>query len=178
MTSGVTYVIKTNLPPEAVTQIGIEIFAKWVEFALGQASIGGRRLVYPTGRYASSISFQKVGTASVAIVADESVAPEAAVLEYGHGSVDLKQRLAPGVYPMHRPPGGAAHKSATGLLRRGSGPASLRPKMWAELRANESSGYASISPNSPPGSWIIPPMVPYSPALILAAQARSTYGGS
>lgn len=178
MTSGVTYVIKTNLPPEAVTQIGIEIFARWVEFALGQATLNGRRLVYPTGRYASSISFQRTGAASVSIVADEAIAPEAAVLEYGHGSVDLKTRLRPGTYPMKRPHGGAAHQSATGLLRRGSGPPSLKPRMWAEIRQREASGYASISPDSPPGSWIIPPMVPYAPALTLAAMARAMAGGS
>jgi hypothetical protein len=174
----VTYVIKTNLPPEAVTQIGMEIFARWVEFALGQASLGGRRLIYPTGRYASSISFQRVGAASVAIVADESVAPEAAVLEYGHGPVDLKTKLRPGVYPMHRPPGGSAHQSATGLLRRGSGPPGMKPRMWAEIRQREASGYASVSPNSPPGSWIIPAMTPYAPAMMLAAMARSMAGGS
>jgi hypothetical protein len=170
MAAGVTYVVRTNLPPEAVTQIAIAIFIKWVDFALGHSSLGGKRLVYPTGRYAASISFKQENAWTVAIVADEGIAPHASVIEQGHGPIDLKTRLQRGrAYPMHRMVG---KTPGTSLRRIGSGPPSLRSQMWAELRANEASGFASIGPNSSPDSWIIPPMPAYSPALILAAQAK------
>ena len=175
MRQGNVYVVKTDLDPAMLTRIGLEIFAKWLDFALGVQSLNGRRLVYPTGRYAASLQFKRTSESSVAIIADEDMAPEAAVLEYGHGAVDLKTKLQQGrAYPMHRPFGG----NQTGGLRRiGSGPASMKPHMWAEVRSREASGFASIGPNSPPGSWIIPPMPAYSPAMVLAAMATKMARG-
>jgi len=163
----VTYVVKTNLPPEMVTQVGLEIFAHWVSFALGQATLGGKRLVYPTGRYAASIQFKQEGESVVSINADGI---EAEVIEHGHQAVDLKMKLQHGrAYPMHRRVGGTA---GTTLRRIGSTPASRKPEMWAELKGSTGSGFASIGPNSPADSWIIPAMPAYSPAMILAAQAQ------
>lgn len=151
-----------------VTQIALDIFSKWVDFAMGRLALGNKRLVYPTGRYAASIQYKQEGESVVAISAS---APEAEILEQGHGQVDLKSRLQHGrAYPMHRPTG---FTSGTKLRRRGAGPPSLKPRMWAEIRSQEASGFASIGPNSEPGSWIIPPMPAYSPALILAAQAQA-----
>lgn len=168
-----SYVVRTNLPPEQVNRVGLEIFAKWVEFARGMTTLGGRRLVYPTGRYASSIRFEKTGEASVAIIADEEIAPEALFLETGHGPIDLKTKLQHGrAYPMHRPLGGTP---GTTLRRTGAGPA--KPSMWAEVRAAGSSGFASIGPNSPADSWIIPAMAAYNPASFLASMARSMAAG-
>jgi hypothetical protein len=45
--------------------------------------------------------------------------------------------------------------------------------MWAEMRRSERAGYASIGPNSPPDSWVIPAMPAYSTAAILQAQAEA-----
>jgi hypothetical protein len=163
----VTYVVKTDLPPALVTKLSIEIFAKWVDFALGHTSLGGKRLVYPSGRYAASLSYQQEGEATVAIVAS---GPIAEILELGHGQVDLKARLRPGRYRLHRPPGATP---GTRLRRIGSGPPGFKAKLWAEIRSREFSGFASLSARSPPGSWIIPPMHAYSPAMILAAQAQA-----
>jgi hypothetical protein len=179
MAVGVTYVIRTTLPPEAVTRIGMEIYALWVEFAMGQTSLGGKRLMYPTGRYASSIEFKKTGEASVGVIADEAIAPEAKFIEHGHGAVDLKLKFQRGrPYPMHRPTGDAQHAAETGLKRVGSGPPGRQPRMWAEVRSRESSGYASIGVNSSPGSWVIPPMTPYAPSLVLSAMIRQMLAGS
>jgi hypothetical protein len=170
--------IFTNLPPQQVSRIAVEIFALWVDFALGRASIGGKKLIYPTGRYAASISYHFTGESSVAFVA---TAPEAGILEHGHPSIDLKQKLRPGHYLMHRPPG---ITPGTSLRRIGAGPAPSaqaargsgifkRAAMWAEMRQSERSGFATLGPNSPPGSWVIPSMPAYSTAAILAAQARA-----
>ena len=176
MASRVTYVVKTDLPPEAVNAIGLLVFSKWLDFALGRTVLNGRRLVYPTGRYAASISFRQEGEATVAIIADEDAAPEAGILEQGHAPVDLKTRLRPGrAYPMHRPSGSVPGVS---LRRIGSGPPGMHPSMWAEVRMREFSGFASIGENSPPDSWIIPAMPAYAPALYLAASLRSSLRGS
>lgn len=131
----------------------------WVNFALGKGSIAGKHLIYPTGKYAASISFKKEGESTVAIVQDESIAPEGAILESGHKAVDLKQRLQWGrAYPMHRHSGAAS--------------GSRRTRMWAQAYGSNFSGFASIGPNSPAGSWVIPPMVAYAPAANLARMAK------
>lgn len=162
------YVVKTNLPPDQLTQIAVEVFAKWVEFALGAIALGNKRLVYPTGRYAASIEYRQEGETSIAIVAS---APEAEIIESGHGPVDLKTKLQHGrAYPMHRPVGVTP---GTRLRRIGAGPPSLKPRIWAELHQQTESGFASIGPGSAPDSWIIPAMPAYSPAMILAAQAQA-----
>jgi hypothetical protein len=189
----VNYVVKTDLPPNEVTRIGLEIFKLWVDFAMGRGSIAGRTLVHPTGQYASAIQFRQEGISTVAIIADGIVAN---VLESGHGRVDLKQKLQSGrAYPMH----GArlAQPSSTGLRRSGvASPARLRysvsapggtvrgarliggrKSMWATMKATTATGFASFGPNSAPDSWIIPPMAAYSPAANLARMAAQMAKG-
>lgn len=183
------YAVKTDLPPDAVTHIGLEIFKLWVDFAMGRGAIAGRMLIYPTGKYASAISFRQEGVATVAIIADESVAPEAAILESGHGRVDLKTKLQMNrPYPMHRVQGATpgttmrrignpapaplrAFVRAPGGVVKGARYGGVRHSMWAEMRSATSSGFASIGPNSPADSWIIPPMPAYAPAANLARLA-------
>jgi len=180
MATGNVYVIRTNLPPHLVSMVAAEIFIMWRDFALGNVTLGGKRLVYPSGRYAAALSYQRLGESTVAIVADESVErPEVAILEGGHRSFDMKSvsRLQGRAIPMHRMPGSQASIRATGLRRVGAGPPSLRPSMWAELRTAEGSGFASFGPNSSPDSWIIPPMPAYAPAATLAAMARRMASG-
>jgi hypothetical protein len=179
MRTGFSYVVRTDLPPEAVTRIGIEIFALWLDFALGGAALNGRRLIYPSGRYASSLRLEQRGPATVAIIADEDVAPEAAILETGHRSFDMKTvtKLSGRALPLHRSIASAETARTTGLRRVGAGPPSLRPSMWAELHASTESGFASFGPNSPAGSWIIPPMPAYAPAYALAVLAKRMAAG-
>lgn len=161
----VAFTVHTNLPPDQVSRVAIEIFSLWVDFALGRRAIGGKRLIYPTGRYAASISYQLIGESTIAFVA---TAPEADILEHGHAAVDLKQKLGPGHYPMHRT---SAAKPTTHASRGSKliGNAS----MWAEIRRAGRNGFASIGPNSPPDSWIIPAMPAYSTGAILKAQAEA-----
>lgn len=150
-----SYVIRTNLPPEQLNQIALEIFSRWVEFALGERALGGKRLIHPTGRYAASLEYRQEGEASVAMV---SSSPIAGIIEHGHAAVDLKTKLQSGrAYPLHR----------------AGGSPSMRPKMWAEMRRQSTSGFASFGPDSPADSWIIPAMPAYSPAAILAAQMQA-----
>jgi hypothetical protein len=169
------YEVQTDLPAWAINQISLEIFRMWVSFAEGGEPLGGRKIAYPTGRYASSIRSQTMGVATVAIMADENIAPEAAWIESGHKPYDMKKALMRGRgYPMHRPPG----EGNFGTRRLGyTGPISRRRTMWAAARSSEFSGFASIGPNSPADSWIIPEMPAYSPALNLAIAAANIADG-
>ena len=81
--SGGIYVIRTNLPPEGVTRIAVELYLLWMDFALGKGFLNGKKLHYPSGRYASSISYRQYDEVTVGILADESVAPEAACFAPG-----------------------------------------------------------------------------------------------
>lgn len=157
MPTGPFYEVKTNLDPASVSALALKVFALWVDFALGNRTVGGKKLMYPTGRYAASIQYKQEGAATVAIYSD---APVAGILEAGHGPVDLKTRLRHGrAYPLRPPPKSSA--------------------MWATARTASqkasvrgSTVYASIGPNSSPGSWIIPAMPAYNTAMILASQAQ------
>lgn len=172
MNTGDDIVIKTNLPPEQINEIGSMIFAKWLDFAMGRQILNGRRLMYPTGKYAASIQFRQLGEATVAILADPSIAPEASVLEYGHGSFDMKTKYQEGrSYPMHRART-VSNRANGGLRRVGSGPPGSTPRVWAEVRSRTATGFASFGPNSDPNSWIMPDMPAYSPMAALATIAR------
>ncbi len=157
------YVINTNLPPEAVNRIGIEIFKRWLDFALGKGALGGKSIRAPTGRYASSIQYRQMGEASVAIISDAAVAPEAMYLETGTRAYDMKKKFAGRVFPMHR----------------GSGGVSFRPSMWASNRKAGFNGFAQVGPTKAKGqnAWIIPAMPAYAPARILTEIARQMANG-
>lgn len=155
------YVILTNMAPQEVNRITLEVYSRWLDFALGHTALNGRRIVNPTGRYARSLQVKYEDGIAVGVVADPSIAPEAAMIEHGHASVDLKSRLMHGrAYPMHRagpPP------------RIGGGPNGMRSKMWSQIKSRTATGFASIGPNSSPDSWILPAMPAYSPSATLAA---------
>lgn len=159
------HVVMTNLPPEEVNRITLWVYAKWVEFAMGNISLGGHRIVAPTGRYARSIRVLWEDGVAVGVIADAAAAPEAAYIEWGHVMVDLKKKLMHGrPYPMHRP---------GEIGRIGGGPNGRRSMMWSKLRTRAFSGYASIGPNSDASSWIIPAMPAYSPSAALAEMASA-----
>jgi hypothetical protein len=157
MDSDTEFVVETNLSPEQVSAVGVEIFKQWIEFAMGVRSLGGRMLKHPTGRYAAAISYAEVGAAKVSILANPRIDPVASLLETGHARFDLKTRFQKNrAYPMHRGSGGAP---------------TLNARMWASARRNTSTGFASIGENSAADSWILPAMPAYSPARILAELA-------
>jgi hypothetical protein len=153
------YVVKTDLDPSQLDDLALEIFRKWVSFALGGVALGSKRIKSPTGKYASSIHIEMRSENEVAILADVSVAKEAGILETGHKKVDLKTRLQHGkAYPMHR----------------GAGAPGLSPKIWAEARSGGFNGFASIGAHS--AGWIIPAMPAYAPAKHLADLANKLAG--
>ena len=182
------WIITTDLPPEAVNQVGRYIAAKWVAFALGSESLNNRRIIYPSGRYAAAIKYKNTGFSEFTIAVPENMKtlPEALMLESGHGEIDLKKKLQQGkAYKMHRESvdtnrGPGRRTTPEGLLRtsfnttlnatqmRRTRSTGKRAMMYIEMRKADATGYASFGPNSKPESWIIPAMPAYSPSKVLA----------
>ena len=166
--------VVTDLDPTTVSMLATEIFRMWVEFALGKQELGGKVLMYPTGKYAASLQYKKTGVARVAIIADESIAPEAAFLEFGHGAIDLKKHLVPGrSYPMHRGEPGHYGSAGYGAPTRPTG--RKNPKMWATVRRRGFSGFARVPTQitaENADSWIIPPMPAYRATAALVELLR------
>jgi hypothetical protein len=193
-------IVATDQSPEYLNTVALEIFNKWVSFARGRSSLGGRTLLHPTGRYAASISIRRYGTrhgvrssgaiptrtiSHVAIIADEKLAPEAAILETGHRPIDMLQHLSPGrSYPIHRDsplPGVAAGAE---FPTTPYGRSRVR-KMWTVQRELGARGFARTPGlGSPRGAsntsgtgraWTIPAMPSYSPAQILTDLINNQY---
>jgi hypothetical protein len=143
----IEYVVRTNLPPEYVTAVGLEVFKQWADFAAGTGTANGNRIAHATGRYRSSISFQQTGEATVAVVADASIAPEAIILETGHNVVDLKTK--PGF------PQGRIFHSA----------------MWAYPSRRFPGGSGPTHVTVGATGWVIPAMRAYAPAYAFARLA-------
>lgn len=169
--------VHTDLDPQALTDVGVMVYLKWVSFAMGQSDIGGKVLMHPTGRYASSISFKQFSRSHIAIISDEKFAPESVFLEKGHGSIDLKRYLLRGhSYPMHR--GGIGEYGSVGYgqpifaATARSRRIGKQRGMWGAVRAQGFSGFASVGETG----WVIPPMVAYSPAQHLSDMIRNWFG--
>lgn len=181
------YDVWTDASREQIDAVAMEIFREWILFAEGKQAIGGHFLMHPTGRYASSLSLD-ITPSHVSIMADASIAPEALFLELGHGAVDLKQTVHQGLRYIHMHRGGgvverAAEQPQPSLPR--PGPPGLTyntPSLYATRRARygvvEGSEFATLSSNSPPGSWIIPPMPAYRTAQILSEKAKAMLAAS
>jgi len=167
----------TDLPPSAVTEVGFAVMMKWIAFAMGKDSINGRRIAHPTGRYASSIRLEGHGPNHIAVVADESVAPEAGILESGHAEVDLKQKLVSGrAYPLHRGAAGDYGSAGYGAPIHASSFSARAKNVWAAPRSEGFSGYRRIPSKITPEnsrSWIIPAMTAWHPAEYLAEGIRN-----
>lgn len=198
-------VVATDLIPEYLNAVSVDIFRLWRQFALGQTHLGGRSIAYPSGRYAASISMHRYGTrvttvrsgreyhtrqiSHIAIIADERLAPEAHLLEYGHKPIDMLEHLDPGRrYPMHRSGGYVpthVRAGARNFPTSASGRARIR-SMWSEIRQLRSTGSAR-TPDDPSErgdmntsrtgpAWTIPAMPAYEPAHLLAELFASAKG--
>jgi hypothetical protein len=188
----VTYNVFTDLDPQALTEVGMAIYAKWVAFAMARDSLGGKKLMYPTGKYASAIHFRKYGTSRVAIIADETQAPEAHWLEVGHAAYDMKtgQNLAAGMFiPMHRGRPGHYGSAGQGKPQRNQSAArnaERRKNFWTQsvkkpnMRPSSGGAFVTQDALDDPDAWVIPEMAAYSPAahlVDLIASAAALLGG-
>jgi hypothetical protein len=188
------YDIYTNLDPQQLSELASETFKLWLKFALGQQEIGGKKLLYPSGRYASAISWKRTGVARVSIMADEDAIPEVGAIEYGRPEIDLKSKMLFG---------GRAHTSKEGYqyrvlpLRPDSwrDTPSLAPgmtldtmsggkvrtsvaRMWAKPRPfiDKNSRFRTMTNRPGSSPWRIPEFHPYAPGAILADLLDEQFG--
>jgi hypothetical protein len=188
------YDIYTNLDPQQLSELASETFRVWLRFALGQEEIGGKKLLHPSGRYASAISWRRTGVARVSILADEDAVPEVGAIEYGRPEVDLKSKMLSGgnthiskdgyayrVLPLRTDqwrdtptltPGMTLDTMSGGKVRAGVA------RMWAQPRpyVDRKSRFRTMSNRPGSAPWRIPEFHPYAPAAILAELLDQQFG--
>ena len=158
------YLVLTDLDPQQLSEVGRLVYDSWRQFAQGQLAIGGKRLMAPTGKYASAIEYQQTGASRIAVIADPAKAKEIGILESGHGVIDMLKYLKPGtVYKIKR---------RTGWTTTGSG--TNTKKIWGALGGTMTGAARTPTDNKrTPGKmntsktgpeWTIPAMPAYSTA--------------
>jgi hypothetical protein len=187
----VTYSVMTDLDPNALTEVVMETYRRWLSFALGQSEIGGNVLAHPSGRYAASISWKRTGQSEIAIIADESKAPEGDWIERGRSAFSIKAamlgkgntKISKQGYRYRFIPLRAFPTKPTFDMNRiisnsrGERLPVRSAKLWAKARTDVGSNRGATMSDKPGSrTWIIPPMPAYSPAKILADMLRENYG--
>jgi hypothetical protein len=88
--------VRTNIDPEFIHQSLLEVYQKWVNFAMGVGKLGNRMLKSPSGKMASAIKadFDEDGHVVALFVDEESIGKEANdLLLSGHKGFSLKSRM-------------------------------------------------------------------------------------
>jgi hypothetical protein len=189
----IVYDVYTDLDPDQLTAVAMETYRIWLQFALGQSNLTGKKLMNPSGRYAAALSWSRSGPNRVTILADESVAPEAAWIEAGTAGADVKQMLDRNtkytkdghpyrVIPL-RPDvaAGPLTFNFDTIAGTSSGKGERMPKsqskIWAVARevVDPNSRFRTMTDNPTPG-WQIHPMPAYAPGLILKSMLENQYG--
>jgi hypothetical protein len=165
------YEIHTDLDPQTLSAVGLEIYWQWLAFALGSIELGGYKIKHPTGRYAGAITYKKTGTSMVTIAVDESKAPEAGYLEEGHDPYDMKNRFGGRKMKLKRGAEGDWGSKGYGAPNILAGNREIR----AKIRNQGFTGYRTVALPGKPG-WVIPRMRAYAPAQHLADLFREQYG--
>lgn len=186
------YDVYTNLDPQQLTEIASETFFVWMQFALGKEALNGHKILHPSGRYASALSWRRTGVARVSIIADEDSIPEVGAIEYGSAAADIKAAMLNGghvskegyryrVIPL-RPDQwrDTPLLSASMLIQRvGSGGLRSRVvKMWAKARpfVDPNSRFRTMTDRPGSSPWIVPEFHPYAPAKFLADIINEQFG--
>ena len=184
------YEVMTDLAPEMLTELAAETYRAWLLFALGKEEIGGRTLANPSGRYAASISWKRTGESSIAIIADERMAPEAGWVETGRKAFSMKAKML-------RSPGTKRSKAgyryrvipisntkltpSLDLSRIVSSPngesvpakaSRMWTRAWRASRHTGSANFTTMTDKPGTSAWVVPSMPAYSPAAILAELMR------
>lgn len=188
------YDVYTNLDPQQLTELASETFLVWLKFALGDQELSGHKLMHPSGRYASALSWKKTGVAKVSIIADEDAVPEAGAIEYGRASANIKEAMLGGgnthesadgymyrVIPLRPDQWRPAPPLFSGVIVETAGGGRVRravAKMWAKPRPFVDSKSRFRTMSNRPGSspWIVPEFHPYAPAKFLADLLYQEFG--
>ena len=102
-----TYEVHTDLPPDQLDKLAMDTFVRWVNFALGNESLGGKSLKPVTFSYARSIRMNQESPVGYLIESDPSIAPYAGVFDTGYDSFNIGTKMLRGkpsrVIPMPNP---------------------------------------------------------------------------
>lgn len=191
-----SYTIHTNLNPQQLTTVAVEVYKHWLEFALGRASIGRGVLKHPSGKYASSISWKRTGQYQVTIIADTDIAKEGEWIERGAKGFNLKEimlgqksKISKKGYRYRTvmlPPdldndlGAGAMMSAGPIESFVTGSANGQhvkksfAKMWS--KPIKRTRFKTMSDKPGAAAWQIPPRPAYAPAKIFANLLQQQYG--
>ena len=186
------YDVYTTLDPEQANEVAMHTFHRWLEFALGRSSLEGKTLKNPSGRYAASLRVENNKQEHyIGIWADADEAPEANWIEYGkQGPTDLKKTMLSAFNSgVHYAKDGSVYRTIPIKIEEWHGAmadsANSFHQIGSAFGANISNFSAKDSDpdvkfrtmsSKKPGSWIIPPMAAYSPALILSQDLQEKYG--
>jgi hypothetical protein len=187
------YTVHTDLDPEQLTQVAIETYAKWLAWSLGKESLLGMTLMHPSGRYSASLSWKRTGASSVAIIADEKIAPEALWIEDGASAHSMKEAMlgkgntkvdAQGyryrVIPIRKDgyfPQGTDANPEVVQTPTGGGISMATGKIWSrKAPAIDADHFAIMSDKPGSAEWMVPAMRPYAPAAILASLLKQEFG--
>lgn len=189
----VVYDVFTDLDPAQLTEVAMETYRIWLQFALGQGNLTGRKIANPSGRYAASLSWSQTGPNRVTILADESIAPEASYIESGTPGADVKQMLARNtkytkdgmayrVIPLRADSdAGPLSFNFDSIVGTTSGKGERMPKsqskLWAVARevVDPNSRFRTMTDKPTPG-WQIHPMPAMAPGMLLKAMLDNAYG--
>jgi len=191
-----SYSIHTNLDPQQLTKVAVEVYKHWLEFALGRVSIGKGVLKHPSGKYASSISWKRTGQYQVTIIADTDIAKEGEWIENGAGSFNLKDIMLAQKSKVGKdgyryrtvmmPPDQDNDLGAGAMLSAGPVESFVTgskngqhvkksfAKMWAKPIKRTRFKTMTDKPGSSP--WVIPARPAYAPAKILSQLLQQEYG--
>jgi hypothetical protein len=103
----ITYEVHTDLPPEQLDKLAMDTFVRWVNFALGNESLGGKSLKPISFSYAKSINLKRESPLGYLIESDPSIAPYAGVFDTGYDGFNIGAKMLRGkpsrVIPMPNP---------------------------------------------------------------------------
>ena len=192
------YTIHTDLDPEQLTNVAVEVYRHWLQFALGRVSIGSHYLKHPTGKYASALSWKKTGEYQVTIMADSSIAKEVESIETGAPAYDLKSamlgrkskiaadghryRVVKMPSYLDKDPGAGVMLNAGSLediIKTTSMGQSVKKsfaKIWGKRAARTKFRTMSDKPGA--ASWVIPARPAYAPAKILSDLLNREYNSN
>ncbi|HTU54746.1 MAG TPA: hypothetical protein VMF62_12320 [Acetobacteraceae bacterium] len=162
-----SYVVISDAPIGAINEVSLEVYRELIKFYEGKESIGGAKLLDPSGATAARTKIE-AGPRGVAVF-NSSVPAE--VIERGSPAIDLKAKLGRGkvlkVGP--RRPG---WKQQKGHLPANAG---FGDTFAVEKRQGGDAGFRTIGATG----WVIPPRRALSPVKWLAylAARRLSQGG-
>src|SRR5579863_2962603 len=88
--------VRTNIDPEFISDNLLEVYKKWVEFAMGIGKLGGRMLKYPSGKLAGALKAETDREGNIVALyvdAESAGSLSSDLLMSGHKGFSIKQKM-------------------------------------------------------------------------------------